>query len=183
MNATLQYLIEAPQAFSTIFANATTNPPKQLSETSNQIILQTTSTFFPIKNLSFSQPNIVTFDILENRLQSLINNLTTDKNSSKDFKVSAGNKVTESQTANSDFLSNSPFLTQLQSNVDVLNTTVAVQGSMLQQAIGALGDYDRRYIKKFPIYFQFTKACLNLTSLLKIVARKIFSSFITIVNF
>jgi len=104
----------------------------------------------------FANGNVdyVTFDFLEKTLETLRNNfsLTQQDLSSQQYSFSNKPSRLESSNAQTPFIPrtsgdvNIDMFNHLQTNVDVLNTSVAVQSSMLQQAIRAMGEYDRRLV-------------------------------------
>ena len=104
------------------------------------------------EEVDFANGNIdyVTPEFLEKQLETLRRNLSITQQNLADLNLN--NEESQFQNSNAyTTLSSSTvgdvdidMLNHLQTNVDVLNTSVAVQGSMLQQAIRAMGEYDRR---------------------------------------
>ena len=92
----------------------------------------------------------VTVDFLKTQLESLRQNLSTiqQQSAALDLTNENENNLQEERLRSSGSRVNGNLninrFNHLQTNVDVLNTSVAVQGSMLQQAIRAMGEYDRR---------------------------------------
>lgn len=117
----------------------------------NDITLKNTkysTNYDSLHNSTSDRQNVVTVDVLENRLRDLIENLTVTKNdeilqpSSLNSLPSHQEQSFDTNVLQSD--SNPNVLSEIESNVNILNNTVSIQGAMLRQAISALGDYDRR---------------------------------------
>ena len=90
---------------------------------------------------SFLEKQLETFRKNLTALQATISSLAatnSDQPYAQEMSLESRKISTNSESVISDRIN------VLQTNVDVLNASVAVQGSMLQQAIRAMGDYDRR---------------------------------------
>ena len=88
------------------------------------------------RSIQYQSGNFVTFSVLEKELAILRKNLTAfQKSTDLEKRITSPNL---SQFANEDLLSD------LQTNIDVLNSSAAVQRSMLSQAIQAISDHGSR---------------------------------------